>query len=72
MGEAIEAVERAVLRLKDIERQVIVKHYVSWEPVEISAQKCEMSVNRFRVILCRARRKIGDYLAKLATDGLIS
>jgi DNA-directed RNA polymerase specialized sigma24 family protein len=62
MGEAIEAVERAVLTLKAIERQVVVKHYVSWEPVEVSARRCHMSANRFRVVLYRARRKIADLL----------
>lgn len=70
MGIAIEAVERAVLRLKAIERKVVVKHYISWEPVEVSARRCHMSPNRFRVVLYRSKRKVADYLATLVTDPL--
>jgi DNA-directed RNA polymerase specialized sigma24 family protein len=58
MPETILATERAVLALKAIERQVVVKHYVHWQPVEVSARYCHMSANRFRVLLHRARHHI--------------
>ena len=72
MGEAIEAVERAVLRLEAIERQVVVLHYVSWQSIEVSARKCNMSPNRFKAVLYRAKRKVGEYLEMIATDALRS
>ena len=62
MPEAILLVERAVLRLKAIERKVIVKHYVHWQPVEVSARYCKMSSGRFRTVLHAARRSVGDYM----------
>lgn len=63
MGVAIEAVERAVLRLKAIERKVVVKHYISWEPVEVSARRCHMSPNRFRTVLNRAKNLVGEWIS---------
>lgn len=62
MSEAVEAVERAVLRLQNIDRRVIVKHYTFWQPIEVSARYCHMSPGRFRTVLHRARRRISDYL----------
>lgn len=63
MGSEIEAVESAVLRLKAIERKVVVKHYINWEPVEVSARRCHMSPNRFRVVLNRARNLIAEWIS---------
>jgi len=65
MGSAVEAVEHAVLRLKAIERKVVTKHYVYWQPIEVSARYCGMSPNRFRLLLYRARREIGRSLEYL-------
>lgn len=62
MDEAVQAVERAVLRLQEIDRKVVVKHYTYWQPVEVSARYCKMSPGRFRTVLHRARRRISDYL----------
>lgn len=62
VDEAMEWVERAVLRLAENERRVICKHYLYWQPPEISAQYCHMSYGHFRVVLNRARRRIRDYL----------
>ncbi len=60
--ESVLATERALLRLKAIERKVVVKHYVNWQPVEVSARACHMSPGRFMTLLHRARRDIGAYL----------
>ncbi|MDB6104066.1 MAG: hypothetical protein JWO52_4065 [Gammaproteobacteria bacterium] len=60
--ELCELVERAVMRLKDIERKVIVTRYLFWQPIEVSARYCRMSTGRFRTVLSAARRSVGDYL----------
>lgn len=70
VDEAMEWVERAVLRLTARERQVVCKHYLFWQPPEVSAQNLGMSYGHFRVVLNRARRRIGDYLADRRADPL--
>lgn len=62
MSEAVQLVEKAVLRLREIERKVIVKHYVNWQAVEVSARSLGMSPGRFRTVLHRARRSVRDYM----------
>lgn len=62
MSEAVQIAERAVLRLKEIERRVVIKHYVYWQPVEVSARYCHMSSGRFRALLHRSRRQIADFV----------
>lgn len=70
--ELCEMVERAVMRLKAIERKVIVSHYLHWQPIDVSARYCGMSKGRFRTLLSAARRSVGDYLdgAKLLFEQL--
>lgn len=63
MGTEIERVESAVLRLKPLERKVVVKHYINWEPIEVSAKKCRMSPNRFRTVLNRARNLVSEWIS---------
>lgn len=62
VDELCELVESAVMRLKEIERKVVVYHYFNWQPVEASARYCHMMPGRFRVILHRARKSVADYL----------
>ena len=62
IDEAMEIVERAVLRLPDKERLVVIKHYTYSQPVEVSARYCHMHPTTFRSYLHRARRSIRDYL----------
>jgi DNA-directed RNA polymerase specialized sigma24 family protein len=69
MSELVQATERAVLRLKAIERKVVVKHYLYWQPVEVSARYCHMSPGRFRTLLHRARRSISVELEDLGRYG---
>lgn len=63
-----EMVERIVMRLKEIDRRVIVMQYMRWQPVEVSARQCSMTPGRFRTVLHRARRDVGLCLegAKIA------
>lgn len=62
MDEMVEACERAVLWLPPIQRLVIVKHYVHWQPAEVSARYCNMSRGRFERLLHQGRRRIADYI----------
>lgn len=57
-----EMVERIVMRLKEIDRRVVVLQYMRWQPIEVSARQCSMTPGRFRTVLCRARREVGHCL----------
>lgn len=65
MGEMVQRVERAVLRLKPLERKVITKYYVYWQPLEVSARYCHVSPSNFRTVLHRARRNVASYIEAL-------
>lgn len=65
MDEAVQAVERAVLRLTEIERRVITKYYIAWEPGEVSARECGVGFDSYRQILKRARGRVADYIEGL-------
>lgn len=62
MPDSVWVVEQAVLKLKAAERKVLVKHYVYWQPIEISAKYCRMSPNRFRSVLNRARNLVAEWI----------
>lgn len=70
VDEAMEMIERAVLRLPERERLVVIKHYTYWQPVEISARYCHMHPATFRGHLHRARRSIRDYLDGIRRSGV--
>lgn len=57
-----EAVERAMLRLPDKEKRVLVRWYMHWEPLAVSAETMGITDNQFRVVLHRARRSVADYI----------
>jgi DNA-directed RNA polymerase specialized sigma24 family protein len=63
MGNQVEVVELAVLKLKPLERKVVIKHYIHWEPIEVSARRCRMSPNRFRTVLNRAKGLVAEWIA---------
>jgi predicted DNA-binding protein (UPF0251 family) len=62
VDELCELVERAIMRLREVERRVVVMHYLNWQPMETAARRCHMSSGRFRTLLHRARRSVADYL----------
>lgn len=62
VDEAMELMERAVLRLPEKERFAIIRHYTHYEPVEVSARYCSVHTTTFRTLLHRARRSIRDFL----------
>jgi hypothetical protein len=57
-----EMVEKIIMKLKEIDRSVLVIQYLRWQPIEVSAQQCSMSPGRFRTVLHRARRDVGHRL----------
>jgi len=62
MPEHIELVDKAVAKLMNIERQVVCTYYLYWEPQEVRAKRCNMSVRRFGLLLERSRRRVGDLI----------
>lgn len=62
LPEGVERTEKAVLRLPERERRVVVAHYLHWEPIEASARRCRCSVSQFRQSLNRARREVAAFL----------
>lgn len=56
--EFCELIDRLVMKLPEIERKVIVRHYLHWEPQQVSARHLSMSYPRFRLVLHRARRSL--------------
>jgi DNA-directed RNA polymerase specialized sigma24 family protein len=60
--ELCETIERAILRLHERERRVLVRWYMHWEPLQVSADSMSMSASLFRLVLHRARQRVADYL----------
>ena len=60
--ELVLIFERGVLRLKQIERKVLITHAFYNQPPEVSARYCCMSYGRYRTILHRVRRDLAAYL----------
>lgn len=64
MPEAIEAVERAVSRLGEIDRRALTKYYLEWQPVEALARSMrpKMKEREFLTVLRRARFRVRCYV----------
>lgn len=61
--ELCERIDRAVSRLDETEREVIVRTYLGRDTAQITAQKCCLTYQYYRQLLSRARQRVGDYLA---------
>lgn len=57
-----ELVDRAIMRLDETERDVILQTYLSHDAAQVTARKCGLTYQYYRNVLSRARRRIGDYL----------
>lgn len=57
-----ELVDRAIMRLDDVEREVIVRTYLDNDAAQVVARKCCLTYQYYRNVLSRSRRRIGDYL----------
>lgn len=61
----VAEVERAVLSLGEIDRNVVRQYYLKWGPPEAHARAVHMSVAQFRRVLKRARWRLwGRLIAK--------
>lgn len=57
-----ELVDKAILRLDETQREVILRTYLTHEPSQITAQKCGLTYGYYRNVLSKARMRIGDML----------
>lgn len=67
VDELCELVDRAVCRLNEKQREVIIRHYFKWEDRKVSAKACRMSYEAFANTLSAARRRVWDYLEGAST-----
>jgi DNA-directed RNA polymerase specialized sigma24 family protein len=62
--ERCEAVDKAILRLDETEREVIVRTYLGKaDTAQITARACGLTYQYYRQVLSRARQRVGDFLA---------
>ena len=62
VDQLCEMVERIVMKLEEIDRLVIILHYLRWQPIDVSAKQCSMEPTTFRKRLSNARREVGHRL----------
>jgi DNA-directed RNA polymerase specialized sigma subunit len=64
MDETCEKVDKAVRRLDETEREVIVRTYLGHaDASQVVAQNCGLTYQYYRQVLSRARQRVGDYMA---------
>ena len=63
-GELGEAVGRFVAALPDREAAVFLRRYFFTEPIAKIAESCGLKEGSITSMLCRTRKKLGDYLKK--------
>lgn len=62
VDELCELVDRALLRLKEDEREVLVRQYWYHETLKVTADQCKMSHDKVRKLWITGRRRIADFL----------
>lgn len=62
IDQMCEMVDRAILRLDKTEQEVIYRTYLRNDAAQVTARKCGLTYGYYRVVLARARRRVGDYL----------
>jgi hypothetical protein len=65
MPDDLMEVDRAVLQLRDIRRQVVIHRYIHWVSREKAAKACNMSEARFSYVLKSACETLQDLLQDL-------
>lgn len=63
--QSVTNIERAVLKLGEIDRKVITQYYTRWSMLRIMARKCGMRDREFQRVLDRARFRIHGYLSAI-------
>lgn len=61
--EIVDVVERAIKRLRPEEARIVRYEYTHSNPPELGARHCRVTLNHYRVLLHRARRAVGMYVA---------
>ena len=61
----VAEVERAVIHLTGKDRKAIERYYLHWEPKEVRARACGLTVRAFETVLNRARWRIAGYLSAI-------
>jgi hypothetical protein len=72
MPQEVARTERAVLRLGQIDRKVVMAYYLDWAPVEMLAPRCRMRKREFENVLKRARWRISGFIAGMEEQGRIN
>lgn len=62
IDEVCEMVDRALLRLDEDERAVVVRQYFYHETLAATAKSCHIGYERARKLFVRGRRSVADYL----------
>lgn len=62
MSDAVQITERAVNKLGEIDRKVIISYYMKWQPIESLARMCRMRTREFQNVLRRARFRVRCYV----------
>lgn len=62
MPDRVAAIDAAICRLGDLDRQVVKTYYLRWEAVSVMAWRLRMRERKFQHILQRARWRIMGYI----------
>ena len=62
IDQTCELVDRAILRLDSTEREVIARTYLFNDAAQVTAHKCGLTYQYYRLVLHRSRKRIGDFL----------
>lgn len=70
MSDAVQITERAVNKLGEIDRKVIIAYYMKWQPIESLARTCRMREREFQNVLRRARFRVRCYVEAMEQAAL--
>jgi DNA-directed RNA polymerase specialized sigma24 family protein len=63
IDETCEMVDRAIMRLDGVQREVVMRTYLQNDAAQVTAKKCGITYGYYRSVLHDARRRIADYLS---------
>lgn len=63
IDETCEMVDRAIMRLDPIQREVVMRTYLQSDAATVTAKKCGLTYGYYRSVLHDARRRIADFLS---------
>ena len=68
VDETCELVDRALLKLTEEQRTVIIRHYTKWEPQRVAAKALRMGTDRYSQLLTIAKRRLANILSEHAIE----